>query len=75
MRIALTGATASPGDATSANLDSAVAGAVIDAFAGTGQRYLQISSSPGPDFTSVRGGSRPEVGHGRPPGSILGRGR
>ena len=35
--------TASPGDATSANLDSAVADAVIDAFAGTGQPYLQIS--------------------------------
>ncbi len=29
--------TASPGDATSANLDSAVADAVIDAFAGTGK--------------------------------------
>jgi hypothetical protein len=36
-----------------------VAGAVIDAFAGTGQPYLQIGSSPGPDFTSVRGGFRP----------------
>jgi nucleoside-diphosphate-sugar epimerase len=35
--------TASPGDATSADLDSAVAGAVIDAFGGTGQPYLQIS--------------------------------
>lgn len=35
--------TASPGDATSANLDSAVVDAVIDAFAGTGQPYLQIS--------------------------------
>jgi nucleoside-diphosphate-sugar epimerase len=35
--------TASPGDATSANLDSAVADAVIDAFAGTGQPYLQVS--------------------------------
>src|SRR6478752_1757610 len=35
--------TASPGDATSANLDSAVADAVIDAFAGTGKAYLQIS--------------------------------
>ena len=34
---------ASPGDATSANLDSAVVDAVIDAFAGTGQPYLQIS--------------------------------
>ena len=35
--------TASPGDATSANLDAAVVDAVIDAFAGTGQPYLQIS--------------------------------
>jgi len=35
--------TASPGDATSANLDSAVADAVIDAFGGTGKPYLQIS--------------------------------
>ena len=35
--------TASPGDSTSANLDSAVVDAVIDAFAGTGQPYLQIS--------------------------------
>ena len=35
--------TASPGDATSANLDSAVADAVTGAFAGTGQPYLQIS--------------------------------
>jgi nucleoside-diphosphate-sugar epimerase len=35
--------TASPGDATSAKLDSAVADAAIDAFAGTGKPYLQIS--------------------------------
>jgi nucleoside-diphosphate-sugar epimerase len=35
--------TASPGDATSADLDSAVAEAVIGAFAGTGKPYLQIS--------------------------------
>ena len=35
--------TASPGDATSANLDSTVVDAVIDAFAGTGKPYLQIS--------------------------------
>jgi nucleoside-diphosphate-sugar epimerase len=35
--------TASPGDATSANLDSAVADAVVDAFADTGKPYLQIS--------------------------------
>jgi len=35
--------TASPGDATSANLDSAVVDAVTGAFAGTGKPYLQIS--------------------------------
>ena len=35
--------TASPGDATSADLDSAVADAVIEAFDGTGRPYLQIS--------------------------------
>jgi nucleoside-diphosphate-sugar epimerase len=35
--------TASPGDSTSANLDSAVVDAVIDAFDGTGKPYLQIS--------------------------------
>lgn len=35
--------TASPGDATSADLDSAVADAAIDAFAGTGKAYLHIS--------------------------------
>jgi nucleoside-diphosphate-sugar epimerase len=35
--------TASPGDATSADLDSAVVDAAIDAFAGTGKPYLQIS--------------------------------
>jgi len=35
--------TASPGDATSANLDDAVVDAVTSAFAGTGQPYLQIS--------------------------------
>jgi nucleoside-diphosphate-sugar epimerase len=34
---------ASPGDATSANLDSAMVDAVIDAFSGTGQPYLHIS--------------------------------
>jgi nucleoside-diphosphate-sugar epimerase len=34
--------TASPGDETSANLDSAVVGAVIDGFAGTGKAYIQI---------------------------------
>ena len=35
--------TASPGDATGANLDSAVVDAVTDAFAGTSKPYLQIS--------------------------------
>jgi nucleoside-diphosphate-sugar epimerase len=35
--------TASPGDATSANLDSAVVDAAIDAFAGSGKPYLHIS--------------------------------
>ena len=35
--------TASPGDATSADLDSAVADAAIEAFAGTGKPYIQIS--------------------------------
>ncbi len=35
--------TASPGDASSANLDSAVVDAATDAFAGTGKPYLHIS--------------------------------
>jgi nucleoside-diphosphate-sugar epimerase len=35
--------TASPGDATSAALDSAVVDAVLDAFAGTGKPYIHIS--------------------------------
>ena len=35
--------TASPGDETSADLDSAVADAAIEAFAGTGKPYLHIS--------------------------------
>jgi nucleoside-diphosphate-sugar epimerase len=35
--------TASPGDATSADLDSAVVDAAIEAFAGTGKPYIQIS--------------------------------
>jgi len=35
--------TASPGDATSANLDAAVVNAATDAFGGTGKPYLQIS--------------------------------
>src|SRR5882757_8291701 len=35
--------TASPGDETSADLDSAVADAAIEAFDGTGKPYLHIS--------------------------------
>jgi nucleoside-diphosphate-sugar epimerase len=35
--------TASPGDATSADVDSAMVDAAIEAFAGTGKPYLQIS--------------------------------
>jgi nucleoside-diphosphate-sugar epimerase len=35
--------TASPGDATSADLDNAVVDAAIDAFAGTGKPYIEIS--------------------------------
>ncbi len=35
--------TASPGDATSANLDSAVVDAAIDAYADTGKPYVHIS--------------------------------
>jgi nucleoside-diphosphate-sugar epimerase len=35
--------TASPGDATSADLDSAVVDAAIEAFDGTGKPYIQIS--------------------------------
>jgi nucleoside-diphosphate-sugar epimerase len=35
--------TASPGDATSADLDSAMADAVIEAFAGSGKPHIQIS--------------------------------
>jgi nucleoside-diphosphate-sugar epimerase len=37
--------TASPGDATSADLDTAVVDAVTGAFAGTGKPYLQISGT------------------------------
>ncbi len=37
--------TASPGDAKSADLDAAVAGAAIDAFTGTGKPYLHISGA------------------------------
>ena len=36
---------ASPGDATSADLDSAVVDAAIDAFAGTGKPHIQISGT------------------------------
>ena len=47
--------TASPGDETSANLDSAVADAAIDAFAGSGKPYLHISGAwiygANPDIT------------------------
>src|SRR4051812_7420193 len=35
--------TASPGDATSADLDSAMVDAALDAFAGSGRPYLHIS--------------------------------
>jgi hypothetical protein len=35
--------TASPGDATTAGPESAVVDAVIDAFAGTGKPYIEIS--------------------------------
>jgi nucleoside-diphosphate-sugar epimerase len=35
--------TASPGDATSADMDSAVVDAAIDAYAGTGKPYIEIS--------------------------------
>jgi nucleoside-diphosphate-sugar epimerase len=37
--------TASPGDATSADLDAAVVDAAIEAFAGTGKPYLHISGA------------------------------
>lgn len=37
--------TASPGDETSADLDSAAVDAAIDAFAGTGKTYIQISGA------------------------------
>jgi nucleoside-diphosphate-sugar epimerase len=37
--------TASPGDATSANLDSAIADAAIEAFDGTGKPYVPISGA------------------------------
>src|SRR5882757_9325885 len=37
--------TASPGDATSAELDSVVVDAAIEAYAGTGKPYVQISGT------------------------------
>src|SRR2546421_7471896 len=37
--------TASPGDATSSDLDSAAVDAAIEAFAGTGKPYIQISGT------------------------------
>jgi nucleoside-diphosphate-sugar epimerase len=37
--------TASPGDATSADLDAAVVDAAVEAFAGTGRPYLHISGA------------------------------
>jgi nucleoside-diphosphate-sugar epimerase len=37
--------TASPGDATSANLDAAVVDAVLEAFAGSGKPFLDISGA------------------------------
>ena len=37
--------TASPGDATSADMDAAVVDAAIEAFAGTGKPFLDISGS------------------------------
>jgi nucleoside-diphosphate-sugar epimerase len=37
--------TASPGDATSADLDSAVVDAAVEALAGTGKPYIQISGT------------------------------
>jgi len=37
--------TASPGDTTTADMDSAVADAVIDAFADTGKPYIEISGA------------------------------
>ena len=47
--------TASPGDATSANLDAAVVNAATDAFGGTGKPYLHISGEwiygDNPDIT------------------------
>ena len=60
--------TASPGDETSANLDSAVVDAAIEAFDGTGKPYLHIrvSGSTGTTPTSPRTppSTRPRWSHG-----------
>jgi nucleoside-diphosphate-sugar epimerase len=57
--------TASPGDATSANLDSAVVDAAIAALAGTGKPYLQISGlwiyGPDPAITEESAFSAPPL--------------
>jgi nucleoside-diphosphate-sugar epimerase len=57
--------TASPGDATSANLDSAVVNAAIAALAGTGKPYLQISGlwiyGPNPAITEESAFSAPPL--------------
>jgi len=57
--------TASPGDATSANLDSAVVDAAIAALAGTGKPYLQISGlwiyGPNPAITEESAFSAPPL--------------
>jgi nucleoside-diphosphate-sugar epimerase len=57
--------TASPGDATSANLDSAVVDAAIAARAGTGKPYLQISGlwiyGPNPAITEESAFSAPPL--------------
>lgn len=49
--------TASPGDATSADLDNAVVDAAIDAFAGTGRPFIEISGlwvyGSNPDITEA----------------------
>ena len=61
--------TASPGDETSANLDSAVADAAIEAFAGTGKPYIQISgrgsTARTPRSARSRHSTRPPWWHGR----------
>jgi uncharacterized protein YbjT (DUF2867 family) len=61
--------TASPGDATSANLDSAVGDAVTDAFTGTGKPYLQISGlwiyGANPSITEASAFNAPAMVSGR----------